>query len=345
MQLTYLEEIDDRAWDAAVAPYPTAYFYHRSGWIRFLEETQSASPVRFRIEDGDGSAGFFAGLLVKKGPLTILGSPLSGWLTEYMGPVATPEFDFPRFLVTVDEWCRRRRVHQIEIGSPLLDEDVMRSAGYDVLEWSTFRIPLATDEARMWDSLGGKARNRIRKGLSNGLTVEDSNDPGFADEHFDMLLDVYAKQNRVPPFSAEYFRALRRHLKPDGLLYCLRVKQGGRTVASGFFPHDERRVYSLSTSSRREDQPLCPNELLHWKLMTLAGGAGIEEYSLGDNYRVPDQGGRFKDKFHGTPMTVRRYVKSYSLLAKYGRGAYRTMVNAKRTLRDGLRRTRGGDAL
>ncbi|MFH1278216.1 MAG: GNAT family N-acetyltransferase [Candidatus Eisenbacteria bacterium] len=337
MELTLIEDWSAEAWDEAVAHYEAAYFCHHSAWFRFLEETQSAIPFRFRIVDRKETAGYFAGLLVKKGPMKILGSPLSGWLTEYMGPVADREFDIQEFLGAMDRMCRHYGIHQIEMGSPMLGQEVMENAGYTTMEWMTFRIPLSADEPSLWNGLKSKARNRIRKARAHGLVVEDCGDPAFADEHHDMLLDVYAKQKSAPPHSREFFRSLQRNLEPQDLLYCLRVRQGERTIASGFFPHDRRRVYSLSTASRREDQPLCPNEILHWTVMSLAGRAGIGEYSLGDNYRVPVHGGRFKDKFNGHPMPVHRYVKSYSLLAKYGRGAYKKLVYAGRSLKDAFR--------
>lgn len=334
MELEQIDGIAPDRWDAAIAPYPAAYFYHRSAWLHFLEETQGAAPLRFRAVHGGRTAGYFAALLLRKGPMKILGSPLSGWMTEYMGPVAPPDFDVPEFLGAVDRLCRGRGIHQIEMGSPLLPRGTMAEGGYETMEWMTFRIPLSADETRLWEGISGKARNRIRKARAEGLVVEETDDDSFADEHFQMLIDVYAKQGSAPPFPREYFRALRRHLKPADSLYCVRVRRGERTVASGFFPHDGRRVYSLSTASLREDQVLCPNELLHYGLMTLAGEAGVEEYGMGDNYRVPESGGRFKEKFNGRPSTVRRYVKSYSLLAKYGRGAYKGWMSAKRSVSD-----------
>jgi hypothetical protein len=338
MELALIEDENAASWDDGISSHGAAYFYHGSGWIRFLQETQKALPLRFRIVEQGKAVGYLAGLLVRKGPLTILGSPLSGWFTEYMGPIPDSGFDISAFLPAVDRWCRRHGVHQIEMGSPLLAEEAMRQAGYDVLAWKTFRVRLSADETRMWSALEGKARNRIRKALSYGLRVEDCGDSAFAGEHFDMLLDVYAKQNRLPPQSADYFRSLLRNLAPYGQLFCLRVKQGERTVASGFFPHDRRRVYSLSTASRREDQHLCPNDLLHWTVMTLAGRMDLEEYRLGDNYRIPEHGGHFKDKFNGEATPVLRFVKNYSLLAKYGRGAYKRLINARQSLRDALRR-------
>ena len=334
MELALIEHISPEDWDEAISQYQNVYFYHHSAWLRFLEETQSALPLKFRIINNGKTDGYFVGLLVKKGFIKILGSPMSGWLTEYMGPIVSQEFDLREFIRSLDRLCRQMGIHQVEMGSPLLCKELMQQAGYSTVEWMTFRIPLSTNEAQMWEVLKSKCRNRIRKGRANGLTVEDCDDPAFAEEHYNLLLGVYAKQKRLPPYPKAFFQSLFRHLKPGNLLFSLRVKQGRKTVASGFFPHDHRHVYSLSTASRLESQILCPNEILHWTVMALSGAKGIQEYSMGDNYRIPEHGGRFKDKFNGHQLPVYRFIKSYSLVAKYGREVYKNAMYVKQSLKD-----------
>ena len=38
---------------------------------------------------------------------------------------------------------------------------------------------------------------------------------------------------------------------------------------------------------------------------------------MGDNYRIAQESSRFKDKFGGRPVPVRRFVRHSSALARY----------------------------
>jgi lipid II:glycine glycyltransferase (peptidoglycan interpeptide bridge formation enzyme) len=117
-------------------------------------------------------------------------------------------------------------------------------------------------------------------------------------------------------------------------VYALQVlhKPSREVIATGIFPHDDRHVYSISTASRLHARSLYPNELLYWTAMDLAGRSGMQELSIGDNYRTPASGGKFKDKFNGDYVPVYRYLRNYSSLAKYAREGYRILTRCRQRL-------------
>jgi lipid II:glycine glycyltransferase (peptidoglycan interpeptide bridge formation enzyme) len=338
MKLEFINDIKPEIWDMKISRLKTRHLFHCSSWIKFLQETQLVQPIHFRITVNGRVMGFFVGFLLKKGIFRILGSPLSGWETEQMGPIVNEDFNTEAFLSALDKLCRQRKIHQIEIGNPYLSPEIMQKNGYGVTKWMTFLIPLSIDQDQMWKGVKSKCRNRVRKGIKNNLVVDDCDDESFVDEHYRQLLDVYAKQHLEPPFPIEFYRSLFRNLKPNKLLYTLQVKHDTQVVASGVFCHDNNTVYSLSTASYRKFQNLYPNELLHWTLMSMAGSQGIKSYNLGDNYRVSGSGGKFKNKFNGSYETVYRYVKSYSIFAKYGRQAYKLFQNSRQNIKAKLKR-------
>ena len=100
-------------------------------------------------------------------------------------------------------------------------------------------------------------------------------------------------------------------------------------LASGVFPHDGNRVYSLSTGSSILGRQLCANDLLHWTVLRLACERGLSQYRMGDNYRVPASGGKFKDKFSGSYEPVYRFVRHYSALARHARRVYVALQHLK----------------
>jgi hypothetical protein len=337
MEIVSINNIHDEAWDEAISEFDCQFFFHHSCWLNFLEETQAATPVRFKIIEDGKVAGYFVGLMIKKGFLRILGSPLSKWGTEYMGPVCNYNIDVKGFLDALDRICRKMKIHHIEIGNPILKPEMMKTRGYDCMEWQSNFIPISYDNEKMWENLTGKCRNRIRKGIKNGLTVEECNNITFVEEHYNQLEDVYGKQGRLPGFSIDMVRCLFKHLKSKNLLFTLQVKHNDRVVATGIFPHDEHYVFSLSTASYRKDQNLFPNELLIWHVMCLSGEYGIKKFSIGNNYRTIKGSGKFKDKFNGQSVVIYRYYKSYTIVAKVGRQIYKKIFYTQQKIRDNLR--------
>jgi hypothetical protein len=330
MELELIEEMDPEAWDTAIDGYENRLIFHQSPWLRFLEETQTGRLLRFRIMEAGITVGYFPAMTVRKGIFTIFGSPLTGWLTDCMGPVADPNLSVKNLLHAIEEICRSQRVDLLQIGSPLLAPELMRELGYGVTEMKIFSIPLSDSQDKMWKSLGGKCRNRIRKGLSNGLEVRESEDEAFIDEYYAQHMDVFARQGFRPKYSIQVVRSLFRNLKAHDQLLCLRVLQGERVLASGLFPHDDRLLYSFGIASWGKDLHLSPNELLYWKAMCLGRERGLRAFSIGGNYRTPASGGNFKKKFNGQEVTLYRYTKSLGASARIAHRAYQIFLDVKR---------------
>jgi hypothetical protein len=334
MELKALDEMPDELWNSRVRQYDTGMFYHQAAWLRYLEDQGHGRVVRMEMVDNGLTVGYFAGLLVKKGPFRILGSPLSGSKSEFMGPIANQDLDLDSFVTAIDAYCRQHRIHHLELGSPLFEPKIMSKHGFKTWQWKTFRIPLSPDREAMWMALNRKCRNRIRKGMKNDLVVEETLDQSFVETHHAQLCEVFSRQGLAPPFSLKDLEGLVERLRPDNLIYTLQVllKNSGEVIASGIFFHDDRHAYSISTASQFDTRSLYPNELLYWTVMELAGLAGIQELSVGDNYRVPKSGGKFKDKFNGNYVSVYRYLQYYSILARYAREGYRIFTHFRQRL-------------
>lgn len=324
MQFEPVDDWSHEQWNEAIAPFDSSLVYHRSEWLAFLQATGRGRLLRFRMVDGGRTVGYFPALLVRKGPFRILGSPVSASMSEHMGPVANSDMPVEPFLVALDTLCRSLRVAQAELGSPLLRPEDMRAHGYEVNEWNTLQVALSPDVNAMFAALNGKARNRIRKAQKLGLLVEDVSAAAFPAEHFEAVCEVFARQGLAPPFPRSDYDALFKHLKPADLVFTIQVRHPDtrEVLASGLFPHDARRAYSLSTATSMRGRECYASDLLHWSLISLAGTRGLQYYRMGDNYRPPTSGGRFKDKFSGEAEPVHRYVRHYSALARHARNAY-----------------------
>jgi hypothetical protein len=326
MELELIQHIDAETWDRAIAPYDSKFLFHQSAWLNFLKETQGGEILRFRIRDNGREEGYFAGLLVRKGPLTIFGSPLRGWTTDYMGPIVNRGFDYEKFLPALEGLCRTLKIDHLELCNPLLDDACMQRAGFTLAEGITYVVPLHPSEEEMWKQLEKKScQYSIRKAKKDGLVIEEHYGGGFVDEYYRQLGEVFAKQGLVPTYPVERVRSLLKHLAPKNIV-ALQVKYGDKAVASGIFPYDDRQVYFFGGASWQAFHKFCPNELLHWTIMTRSAGLGISRYDMCGS-------GSFKPKFGGQKVAVKRYSKSYSLLARVGREAYRSFFYARQRIK------------
>jgi hypothetical protein len=96
------------------------------------------------------------------------------------------------------------------------------------LRWAsapTAVIDLSPDTDALFGAMASACRRNIRKADKSGVVIEEA-DPGdeaFADEFYNQLRDVFAKQNLVPTYSIERVRALIRHLAPAGRILLVRA--------------------------------------------------------------------------------------------------------------------------
>ena len=67
------------------ATYDDRLIFHTEPWLRFVAAAQKASPVLARVTDGSRTVGHFTGLVSRRFGLKILGSPMAGWTTSYVG--------------------------------------------------------------------------------------------------------------------------------------------------------------------------------------------------------------------------------------------------------------------
>ncbi len=317
MELRPYDPVHDGDWDESVGRYETKHLFHTSAWLDFLKESQGGEIVQLTMEESGRTVGLFAGLEVRKGFFRILGSPLPGTTTEYMGPaVDKAGFDLKGFLAALDAYCRRRGVHLLELCNPLTDDpETMQSAGFHPHPSGTFRIPLSLGQDALWQSFPNKFRNQVRKAVKSGVVVEEPKDvAAFLDEYYAQLQKVFQRQGLVPSYSKARLKHLYSHL--SGSIVSFWARHEGKTIATGIFPHDDRRAFFFGGASIPQFHHLCPNDLLHWEAMQRFCAMGLKEYDTGGS-------GSFKAKLGYPFVPFPRYSRYYSLPARLCREAYR----------------------
>lgn len=321
-------------WDAAIAPYRTKTLFHETVWLRFLERSQRARVHGLTFLDDRGqTVGYFCAAEVRKGIFRLLGSPLQGWTTNAMGPIVD-DVDPGTVLAAVDRFCRGRGFDYVEMTNPGLAVADMNAGGYELDADETFLVTVDSEPA-MWGRLKSECRNRIRRGLGNGLRVERATDHAIVREYYGQLRDVFARHGLVPTYGEDRVQALWETLGPAGRLLALRVRHGEDVVATGLFPYDERAIYFWGGASWTRAYSLYPNELIHWTAMRFALERGIPTYNMSG-------GGSFKPKFGGRLVPTERWFRALSPFARVGRIALKRYVQARQRLLGRLKRRDGG---
>jgi CelD/BcsL family acetyltransferase involved in cellulose biosynthesis len=291
-------------WDALLCPFPTATVFHGSAWLAMLHETTGGETVLLEVRDGTRAAGYFCGLVLRKGPFRLLGSPLPGWGTPAMGPVADPSsFDQRAFLQAVAAYCRRERMGLVEMSCPWLEGDILHGYGYRAVEDVTFSMRLQGAEDA-WKNIQKRTQTYIRQAQKFGVTVEAAANETAVHEHYEQLLQVFAKYASRPPYGVERPLAMWRHLHPPHLAL-LRAMHDDRCIASYLLAFDRETMWGLASASRQDALHLRPNDLLHWKAIDLACQRGLRNYDFCG-------GGDYKQKYGARLVSRVRWIRAFN---------------------------------
>jgi len=305
--------------------------FHEPCWLEYLESTGKGTPKYFEIKDGQRTPGYFVFLERRVGPFRVMGSPLPGWTTNYMGPLINEDIDQEILVRSILQLARKRKCLYIELKNQILDQEIMKRCRFKSVAGNTAVKRIGREESAILESMEGTARNRIRKAVKNNLELEIAEEMDAIDEYYVMIVERYREQGLDFPFGKERLYRLWKCLKPSGRLLVLRIRRNGKTIAAGLFPHDERCIYYFGGASLPEEKQYCPNELMHWEVMRFASREGIPEYDLCGT-------SRFKRKFGAEDIPFVAYTFSplpgFDIMRKSVYSLYWKKLRMQQSLKD-----------
>lgn len=284
---------------------PDRVLFQTRAWLSFVAATQGAEPVIAEIKDGNEHVGLFTGLVIRRYGIRILGSPFPGWTTPYMG-------------FNVREGVSRGEAAQalvrfafdtlgcmhLELKDRRLAATELEGLGFERTPEPLFEIDLTRSDDELLAGMASACRRCIRKAEREGVTVEESNGDGFAEEYYAQLQDVFAKQSLRPTYDCDRVRALIRNLQPTGNLLLVRaLDSDGRCIATGIFPAMNGVMYFWGGASWRQHQILRPNEAVFWYAMRHWKARGMTAFDMGG-------GGDYKRKYGPRELEVDRFTRS-----------------------------------
>jgi hypothetical protein len=300
----YLIDIKSAEWNRLDQFADRTVFQTRE-WLGFVAESQNAQPVLAELREKNEVLGYFTGLSISKFGMKILGSSFPGWTTPYMGFNLNAGVARRAALEALEKfaWDDLKCLH-LEVSDPnftLADGEI---PGFKTEYYASYRTDLRRTEEDLFNGMESACRRCIRKAEKSGLKIEEAHDLAFADEYYEQLKDVFAKQSLVPTYSVERVRALVRNLEPGGNILLLRAKNPeGKCIATGIYPGFNQIAEFWGNASFRAYQGLRPNEACHWYAMRYWKKRGITIFDWGGE-------GTYKEKYGCTPHRVPWFTKS-----------------------------------
>jgi hypothetical protein len=280
--------------------------------VRFVSQSQNATPVLAELLDAGRVVGYFTGLTFTKFGVKVLGSSFPGWTTPYMGFNLAEKVSRAEALkaLEVAAWEKLKCMH-MEVSDPYFIPEDGRSLGFKCDAYVSYRTDLTKPEDEIFNAMDSACRRCIRKAEKSGVTIEEAHDTDFADEYYAQLKDVFAKQGLVPTYKIERVRTLIKHLLPTRRLLLVRARDSdGKCIATGIFPGFNQIAEFWGNASFRSSQILRPNEYIQWYVMRYWKKRGVSIYDWGGE-------GEYKEKYGCVPHSVPWFTKSrYKLVSK-----------------------------
>ena len=293
-------------------------------WLNFVAETQGATPVIAQIQDGGKVVGYFSGLTFTRMGLKILGSSFPGWTTPYIGCNLLPGISRADALVAIEKlaWETLKCLH-LEVSDPYFSVEDGQRLGFTCEFYTSYRTDLTQPEEKLFNNMDSACRRCVRKAEKSGVIIEEAHDFAFADEYYQQLKDVFAKQGLIPTYKVERVRALVKNLEPTGRVLLVRARDPeGKCIATGIFPGFNKIAEFWGNASFRSSQILRPNEAIQWHVMRYWKKRGAEVYDWGG-------GGTYKEKYGCTVHRVPWFMKSRYQLVSTLRNEARNMYARK----------------
>jgi FemAB-related protein (PEP-CTERM system-associated) len=273
-----LEGNNEARWDAFVHTAPEATFFHRAAWRRILEQELGHRCHYLYAE----RAGVITGIL----PLAEIRSRLFGHAL-----ISTP-FCVYGGVVAADRDSEGRLT---EAATALAD-----GLGVDYLEmrdrephhedwpvkdlYVSFSKRIHPNNEENFRDIPGRPRNKIRKGIRNGLTAR--HDGNIAD-----FYHVYAESVRnlgTPVLSRNYYARVREAFGDDCEITL--VSHEGQPVATVMSFYFRDQVHTYYAGGVKEARPLAANAFMYWAVMQRAAERGMRVFDFGRSKRDTGSG-------------------------------------------------------
>ena len=269
-----INPVDDTGWDAKVAAFPEAGFFHSAAWAAVLAGTYGFAPVYFTLNE----SGRLQGAL----PMMAVNSWLTGKrgvslpFTDECEPLGDDAMSF-RILF---ETARR---HAEDCGWKYLECRGGRAFLGDAPASTSFyghQLNLADGQERLFTNLQSSVRQAIRKAARNEITVERSQGLD-AVQTFYRLHCLTRRRHGAPPQPFRFFGNIQRFVLAQDKGFLLLARHRTVPVAGAMFFHFGKQALYKFGASDDAFQHLRANDLVMWEAIKWLADKGFAQLRLG----------------------------------------------------------------
>lgn len=289
-------------WDALLSAFPDRSVFHTRSWLDLLASAFRLEPIPIAVRDQQKNVALWPVLSLRKGPFRILGSPLPGWGTPYLGPLFLDPASSQGACAAVlkEPVVRRASYFECRVIDPS-ERITLADFGFRrLLRFETYLLALARTEEELWAGCDSKCRNMVRKGQKKGFEVREELDSGFINDFWKMSVEVFGHWNLTPPYTLNFLELLWLHMRPSGRLCVLSSFLEGNRAATAILLHDDQTMYYWGGAAFDRYRSLSPNNALLWEAIRLANGMGLRTF---DFVSSSGTAGKFKKSFGPEAVT------------------------------------------
>jgi len=292
--------LEHSGWDAELAAFPEATFFHRSAWARVLHDTYGHQPVYFCRYAGEQ--------LRQALPVMEVSSPLTGRrgvslpFADFCSPLNGGMEDLCELYAFAMEHGKRRNWRYFEARGRF-----NRWSGATAsVSFFGHTIHLGGDSG-MFREMDGAMRRGIRKAEQAKVLVEFGKSAEAMREFF--ALHCHSRRRHgLPPQPVEFFDNIARHVFEPGHGFVAIARHEGRPLAAAVFFHcGQLGLYKFGASDY-QFQHLRPNNLMMWEAIKHCSSLGLTALHLGRTSLFNDGLRHFKLGFGAVEETI-QYAK------------------------------------
>jgi serine/alanine adding enzyme len=274
-QITHWEPPAEQEWSAVIQGIHHANLAQLPQWWTVIKQAYSHVPLYLKAEDDEGRMAVLPAFLISS---RWFGTVVTSMPFLDAGGPCSPSNELARELVdALMVEAKRHGAVLLELRCSV-EIDLPCSALQDKVN---LVLPLPSDPECLWQRVGAKVRNQVRKAERSGLTAEFG-----GVEKLDDFYDIFAVNMRdlgSPVHSRRFFQAIFATFAEKARVVLVRkgVRPIGGLIALSF--KDDLVV--PWASSLRQYFSLCPNMLLYWETLRAACTEGFRRFDFGRSSR------------------------------------------------------------
>ncbi|RJQ16374.1 MAG: GNAT family N-acetyltransferase [Nitrospiraceae bacterium] len=312
------------------------HLFHSLKWLRFIAGSYNYACEICEIREGDRRIGYFPFVTARKGPFRVLGSPIQGTGTSYMGPVFTayPEMQEKEFVELLEGHFRIYSYNELAFDDPGVEQSLLpylKGIGFEAEEKTTLILRIEFDEKNMWAGLKSGCKQAIKKAENSGLRIVYEKDPGWVDKFLSACGQVFSKRGYSSPYTKEVLENMWSSLYPDNLCVASAYSKDNEYMAGAIFTYSSAKAYFWAGASFPEYNRFGPNNFIHWNFIRSLIEKKIPYYDLyGANIAEYPSIARFKQSFGAEFSTYYKFCRSNTVLVRAARELYKQYALVRR---------------